>query len=69
MKRWVVLCVSLFLLACLVPRSSTRPDPVQSILGLPGGVDGVVKAIGGMCAAALAVMSVVWVSRKCNPKR
>jgi hypothetical protein len=69
MKRWSLLVVVLMILACLVPYSSKRPDAVQHVLGLPGGVDNALKAVGGILAAAVTLMLVVMGLRKLGAKR
>jgi hypothetical protein len=59
MKRWMLTGAVLVLLACLVPSSSRRPDAVQHVLGLPGGVDSVRKAVAGILTAGILAMIVV----------
>jgi hypothetical protein len=69
MKRWYVAAAILALLACVVPFSSRRPDAVQHVLGLPGGVDSALKAFGGILVAAAAIMILIHGLRKLGPKR
>ena len=59
MNRWMLTVVVLVLLACLVPWSSRQPDAVQHVLGLPGGVDSVRKAIAGILTAGVLAMIIV----------
>jgi hypothetical protein len=68
MKRWCLLIFILGALACLVPFSSQRPDAVQHTLGLPGGVDHALKAMGGILTAAAAIMLLMVGLRKLGRK-
>ena len=66
--KTLVVVILLLGLACLVPLSSKRPDAIQHVLRLPGGVDSAPKAFMGIlvaAAAAVALFSVLKiVSRK-----
>ena len=68
MNRWILTAIVLILFACLVPWSSQRPDPVQHVLGLPGGVDSAKKAIAGILTAGVLVVMVGRVLRKIGGK-
>jgi len=59
MRRWGLTGIVLVILACLVPWSSRRPDAVQHVLGLPGGVDSARKAVAGILTAGVLVMIIV----------
>jgi len=69
MKRWVFLFVILAALACIVPLSSKRPDAVQHVLGLSGGVDSALKAIGGILVAAATMMMLLFGLRRLGARR
>jgi hypothetical protein len=64
MNRWLLTAIVLLLLACLVPWSSQRPDAVQHVLGLHGGVDSARKAVAGILTAGILVMIFVKALRK-----
>lgn len=53
----LVIVVLLIGLACLVPLSSKRPDAIQHVLRLPGGVDTAPKALMGILIAAAAAVA------------
>lgn len=65
MNRYVVILL-LIALAFLVPLSSRRPDAIQHVLGLPGGVDAAPKAIRGIAIAAAAVIGIVYLLKWCH---
>jgi hypothetical protein len=68
MRRWILTGIVLVLLACLVPWSSRRPDAVQHVLGLPGGVDRAWKAAAGILTAGLLMMIIVKMLRNMGGK-
>jgi len=55
--RALVVVILLIGLAFLVPLSSKRPDAIQHVLRLPGGVDSAPKAFMGIFVAAAAVVA------------
>jgi len=56
-RRWVIGGLLILAGLCaLAPYSSQSPDAVQKIVGLPGGAESFVKALGGVLAAAAAVL-------------
>jgi hypothetical protein len=68
MKLRAALVTLLIFLACIVPLSSRRPDAVQHVLGLAGGVDGAIKALGGILAAAALTTILLFSLRKLGGK-
>ena len=60
----VILILLLIALAILVPLSSRRPDAIQHVLGLPGGVDSAPKAIRGIAVAAAAAVGIVYLLKR-----
>ena len=64
MKRYWMAGALFAGLSVLASLSSRRPDAVQHVLGLPGGVDSALKAAGGIAAAAALTMILVVGLRK-----
>ena len=68
-KRLTLLGVILLALACLAPLSSRKPDAVQRVLGLPGGVDRVLRALEGIAITGTAIVIVLLGLHKLGGKR
>ena len=60
----LALVICLVVLACLVPLSSKRPDAIQHVLGLPGGVDSAPKALLGIGVAAAVVAGLAYLLKR-----
>jgi len=59
-----ILLIVLVLLALIVPLSSRRPDAIQRILGLSGGVENLPRALLGIGVAAAAVTILVFILKR-----
>ena len=64
MKWKYGLAAALLILACVVPFSSQRPDAIQHVLGLSGGVEGAFKAALGITVAAGAAVLIGAILKK-----
>jgi hypothetical protein len=64
-----ILIIILVGLAFLVPLSSHRPDAIEHVLGLPGGVDKTSKAVMGILVAAVTAMSLVFLLKQISRKK
>jgi hypothetical protein len=57
-KGWPVLFLAIAALMALAPFASQLPDPVQNLLGLPGGSTSWIKALGGVLATVGLVLAI-----------
>jgi hypothetical protein len=65
-RAWVIL---LIILIALIPWASTRPDPIQRLLGLPGGADRIGKALFGIAVTVGLVMGLGWALQKLGRRK